>query len=488
MSKQKSIKLNFVMNIILTMSNFIFPFITFPYICRILEPTGYGKVSSAVAFINIFNMFAQLGIPTYGVRACAKVRDNKEELNRVAHELLIINLVMNVFVYIALIGTILLLPELREEKTLYFIVSATILLTSIGMEWIYKALEQYTYITIRSLIFKVIGIVFMFLFVHEQSDYVIYGGITIFAASASNIFNLINIRKYIVLKPVGGYHFKKHFQAVAVFFAMACATTIYTNLDSVMLKFMTSDTDVGYYNAAVKLKGILVSIVTSLGTVLLPRATYYIENGLLDEFKKISTKALNFVFLFATPLMVFFIIFAKEGILFFSGEEYLESVAGMQIIMPTLLLIGITNILGIQILIPLGKEKVVLWSEIAGAIVDIIANAILIPNFASAGAAMGTLLAEFVVLVVQYVALKDRMKDAFSQIRYLRICLGIILAVLSVSWLGIVDLGAFFTLAIAGILFFGVYGVYMLVLKEPLIFEIWETCWRKIQKKISQKK
>uniref|UniRef100_UPI004056FDF5 flippase n=1 Tax=Agathobacter sp. TaxID=2021311 RepID=UPI004056FDF5 len=482
MAKTKSIKLNFIMNIILTMSNFIFPFITFPYICRVLEPIGYGKVSSAVAFINIFNMFAQLGIPTYGVRACAKVRDDKEKLTRVAHELLIINLIMNVFVYIALFGAIMFLPEIREEKTLYFIVSSTILLTSIGMEWIYKALEQYTYITVRSLVFKVVALVFMFLFVREQSDYIIYGGITIFAASASNIFNLINVRKYIDLKPVGGYEFGKHIKAVAIFFAMACATTIYTNLDSVMLKFMTSDTEVGYYNAAVKLKGILVSIVTSLGTVLLPRATYYVENGLVDEFKRISTKALNFVFLFSTPIMVFFIIFAREGILFFSGEDYLTSVPAMQIIMPTLLLIGITNILGIQILIPLGKEKVVLWSEIAGAIVDIIANAILIPHFASAGAAMGTLLAEFVVFVVQFAVLKEQMKDAFGKIHYLHILSGVLIGLALVCWLKMVSLSTFITLVMGAALFFGGYGVYMLAVKETLIIEVWNVCLGKIKK------
>lgn len=487
MSKQKSIKLNFIMNIMLSMSNFIFPFITFPYISRVLQPEAYGAVSSAVSFINIFNMFAQLGIPTYGVRACAKVRDNKQELTRTAHELLIINLVMNVFVYIALFLSILLVPELREEKTLYFIVSITILLTSIGMEWLYKALEEYTYITMRSLVFKLIAFICMFLFVQEKSDYVIYGGLTIFAASASNIFNVINIRKYIDLKPVGGYHFKRHLKAVAIFFAMSCATTIYTNLDSVMLKFMVSNTEAGYYTAAVKLKTILVSIVTSLGTVLLPRVTYYVEKGLLDEFKRVTAKALNFVSLFAVPLMIFFMIFAKEGILFFSGEEYLPSVPAMQVIMPTLLLIGITNILGIQVLIPLGKETVVLKSEVVGAIVDVIANAILIPIIGCTGAATGTLLAEFVVLIIQYYALKDHMKGVFKQIKYANIIVGIFLALLAVGWLRFVKLGTFLTLMFGAVLFFGTYALFLLWRKEPLVLEVWNIFKDKVGKFLPRK-
>ena len=381
MRKQGSLKLNFIMNAILTMSSFVFPLITFPYISRILLPVGTGKVSFATSLISYFSMFAQLGIPTYGIRACAKVRDDRLELTRTAHELLAINLVMDVISYAVLFLALLFLPRLQEDRTLYVVVSATILLSSIGMEWLYKALEQYTYITVRSIIFKFVALIAMFLLVHNQNDYVIYGGISIFASSASNVFNFINVHKYIDMKPVGGYHFKRHFKAIGVFFAMSCATTIYTHLDTVMLGFIATDEDVGYYNAAVKIKTILVSIVTSLGTVLLPRSSYYVEHGLMDEFIRIAKKALNFVFILASPLMVYFIIYAKQGIYFLSGSAYAGSIMPMKIIMPTLLLIGITNVLGIQILIPLGREKIVLYSEIAGAVVDLILNAILIPKY-----------------------------------------------------------------------------------------------------------
>lgn len=191
--KQKSLKLNIIMNMLLTMSSFIFPLITFPYVSRILLPEGTGKVSFATSLISYFSMFAQLGIPTYGIRACAKVRDNREELTRTAQELLIINLIMSVVLYIVFFGAILLVPRLHNERNLYVIVSCTIILTSIGMEWLYKALEQYTYITLRSVLFKFIALIMMFLLIHKKSDYLLYGGISIFAASASNIFNFINV-------------------------------------------------------------------------------------------------------------------------------------------------------------------------------------------------------------------------------------------------------------------------------------------------------
>ena len=377
--KNKSLKLNFLMNVMLTMSSFIFPLITFPYVSRILLPIGTGKVSFATSIVTYFSMFAQLGIPTYGIRVCATVRDDRKKLSKVAQELLIINLVMCILSYAVLFIAIFTVPRLKEEKNLYIILSFTIILTSIGMEWLYKALEQYTYITMRSVFFKFVALVAMFLLVHKQEDYILYGGITIMAASASNVLNLVNVHKYIDLKPIGNYDFKRHIKPIVIFFAMSCATTIYTNLDTVMLGFMATDADVGYYNAAVKIKSILVSVVTSLGAVLLPRASYYIQQGELKQFRRITSKALTFVFLIATPLMVYFIYFAKEGIYFLSGSAYESAVVPMQLIMPTLLLIGITNILGIQMLIPMGKEKVVLYSEIWGAVVDVIINAILIP-------------------------------------------------------------------------------------------------------------
>lgn len=460
------------MNAILTMSSFLFPLITFPYVSRVLLPAGTGKVSFATSLISYFSMFAQLGIPTYGIRICARVRDNREELTRTAHELLLINLITNIVSYAALIIALLKVPQLQEDRLLYVIVSFNIILTSVGMEWLYKALEQYTYITVRSIIFKFVALIFMFLLVHEQDDYVIYGGISIFAASASNLFNLINVHKYIDLKPVGNYNVKRHIKAVFVFFAMACATTVYTNLDTVMLGFMTTDQEVGYYNAAVRIKSILVSIVTSLGTVLLPRASYYVQLKQMGKIREISKKALNFVFLVAVPLMVYFIVFAEEGIYFLSGENYASSIVPMQIIMPTLLFIGITNILGMQILVPLGYENIVLYSEVAGAITDLALNWILIPHYGAAGAAAGTLAAELVVLLIQAGCLGKRIWYAFRSVHYLRILAGTGLGVLGSVWVKNLSLTYFLMMVLSAALFFGIYFIFMIVMKEKLILEL----------------
>lgn len=470
--KQKSLKLNVIMNTILTMSSFIFPLITFPYVSRILLPAGTGKVSFATSVISYFAMFAQLGIPTYGVRACAKVRDNKEKLTRTVHEILFINIIMSILAYIVFFIAFFTIPRISQDRTLFIIVSLTIFFNVIGMEWLYKALEEYTYITIRSIIFKFIALIAMFALVHQQSDYVIYGGISIFAISASNILNFLHIHRFVYLKPVGNYNIKQHLKAVTVFFAMSCATTIYTHLDTIMLGFMTTDKDVGYYNAAVRIKSILVSIVTSLGVVLLPRSSYYVEHGFIDDFYRITKKAISFVFLIAAPMVVYFILFANEGIYFLAGSAYDGAICPMQIIMPALLCIGLTNIMGIQIFVPLGKEMIVLCSEIAGAIINLIFNLWLIPRMASTGAAIGTLVAEIVVWAIQYSALRKVMPKAYCQVHYIPLVIALVIG--SAASIGIkgLNIGVFLTLLFSAILFFGIYGLVLTIAKEPLTLEI----------------
>lgn len=469
--KTKSLKLNFIMNAILTMSSFLFPLITFPYVSRILLPIGTGKVSFANSVVTYFVMISQLGIPTYGIRACAIVRNDEEKLKKTVYELFLINVVMSILAYIVFFVALIYVPRLRADRTLLLITGTLIFFNTIGVEWLYKALEQYTYITVRSIIFKFIALIAMFALVHDVDDYVIYGGISIFAASASNAFNFIRLRKIIGKKKVSQLNFKQHFKPVFTFFIISCATTIYTNLDNVMLGFMKDDVEVGYYNAATKIKNILVSIVTSLGTVLMPRASYYLQNGMEDEFYKLSKKAVKFVFLAATSMMIYFMLFAREGVLFLSGEAFEGAILPMMIVMPTLFFIGLTNIMGIQMLVPMGREDAVMISTFAGAIVDLILNAIFIPMLGSTGAAIGTLVAEFVVLIVQMIYLKKDVRYLYSKQDYSKILAALLIAVVSAGIVKVFVPGVFIKLVISAIFFFGLYGIALYVMKEEIVTE-----------------
>ena len=469
MRKERSVTFNFIMNFILTASSFIFPLITFPYVSRVLLPVGNGKVAFATAVITYFSMVSMLGIPTYGIRACAQVRDDKEKLSRTVQEILMINGFMTVLVYIAFGVSLQFVPKFAQEKALLWVMSATILFNVIGVSWLYSALEQYAYITAVSLVFKVIGVILMFLFVHDKQDYVIYGGITVISNVGSSVLNFLRLGRYITLKPVGNYDLKKHWKPIAVFCAMTVATSIYTNLDIVMLRFIT-----GYYNAAVKIKLIVSSLVTSLGAVLLPRLSYYIEKGMKEEFQRMASKALSFVTMMALPVTLYFMMFARESIRFLSGSAYELAVPSMCIIMPTVVFIGLSNILGMQILIPTDQERKVLYSVIAGGVVDLILNLLLIPKMGASGAAFGTLAAELAVVLVQAVMLRGFLKNIRQEYHVLPYFLALLPAVIAAELLRkivLLSVGDFLTLVVTATVFFGIYGGVLLLLREQITVE-----------------
>lgn len=483
MAKEISIKRNFIMNAILNASAFIFPLITFPYVSRVLGAVGTGKVAFTTSVTNYFWIVAMLGIPTYGVRACAKVRDDKEKLSKTVQEIFIINMVMTILTYILIIVSMFTVGKFGEEKLLLLISSSLIFFNFIGIEWLYKSLEQYSYITMRSLLFKAIAFVLVFIFIHNQDDYIFYGVTTVFAAAGSGIMNFIHARKHISFKRFRNYEFRKHLKAILVFFGMTVATTIYTNLDTLMLGFMQGDEQVGYYNAAVKVKTIMVSLVTSIGTVLLPRVSYYVEKKMNKEFKDITAKALNLVLLMAIPLVIYFIFYAKKAIIFLAGIEFMPAIVPMQIIMPTVLLIGITNIMGIQILVPQGREKMVLVSEIVGVIVDLILNVVLIPRYGCAGAAMGTLAAELSVLVVQAIALRDFMRNIVKKINIWKILLACVIASVITYFVAQIPIKTnVILLIVTACVFFFIYAGVLLILKETLMVETMGQLKRKFAK------
>lgn len=461
------------MNAILTVAGIIFPLITFPYISRVLLVEGRGKVAFATSVVTHFTMFASLGIPTYGVRACAIVRDNKEKLSKTVQELLIISGGTTLLTYIVFGISLFVIPEFAQERTLLLIVGLGIGLNTIGVQWLYNALEQYSYITTCSILFKVIGMILMFLLVKESSDYQIYGGVYVIASFGSYVLNFICLRKFVTFQKTGTYQFKQHLKHIMVFFAMSAGASIYLNLDVVMLRFLQSNEAVGYYNAGIKVKTVLVTCVTSLGTVLLPRLSYYIETADKKAFQLMVGKAFRFVFVAASAVTVYFSIFARESILLLSGEAFLPAVGPMMILMPTVLLIGLSNVTGIQILTPNGREREVMYSIWGGAILDFVLNLIVIPKFSANGAALSTLLAEGMVLLLQCWFLRDVLWSYIRQVQCWKIVIA--LAVASVMTIPVkiwIDSGVFVTLLVSAIVFFGGYAVVLLLLKEPFVSEI----------------
>ena len=405
--KIRSVQHNFIMKSMMTAANVIVPLIIYPYICRVLNPAGVGAVSFAQSIIYYFQIFALLGVPTYGIRACARVRDDKEELSRTVHEILFINLITGIISYAALFICMAAVPQIRNEKALFLVASLSIICSIISCEWLYSGLEQYDFMAIASLSFKILMVIATFLFIKNENDYVIYAGVYVLGTTGWGIVTFLNLKKVIYVKNLGNYDIKRHLKPVGIFFAMAIATTIYTQMDSVMIGFIKGTLENGYYDAAVKTKMVIVGCITSLGAVLLPRSAYYLENGKRDEFFKISSKALKLMTATSLLVCIICIAVAEPIILLLSGKQFVNSIIPMKIIMPSIIFIGITNITGIQMMIPLGREKQVLYSEIVGAVINLIVNSLLIPKLGASGAAIGTVTAEFAVFIVQIISIRD---------------------------------------------------------------------------------
>lgn len=477
----RSVKYNFIMNSILTVSTVLFPLITFPFATRVLGVDYYGNVSFGQSVISYFTLFSSLGIPTYGIRACAKVRDSKEKLSQTVKELLFLNILSTIFTYIVFIWSLFCIDKFNGNMTLLLISSLSIILNTIGVQWLFSALEQYTYITVRNIAFKIIMIFMMFVFVRGPQDYLLYALITVFGGSASNILNYFYMWKFVDFKQTSKCNFKPHLKPIFIFFASSAAINIYTSLDSVMLGFLTTDREVGLYTASIRLKGALVGLVNSLGTVLLPRMSYYVEKGMKKEYTKLLTKSFNFILVISLPIVVFFIMYAQKCLIFISGNEFSAATQSMQIIIPTLLLIGLSTTISNQILIPHSKEHLVCLAVWISAFIDFILNLFLIPKFGAAGASLATLIAELFSLLIQFIFTKQTVSSAIKSINYIKIGFPLIItSFVCVCFQKIAISNLFLYLAVNTCIFFSLYILLLLIVKEPFTLEITKPYFKKI--------
>lgn len=400
MTPKKSLLKSAIFNFVRTFSGLAFPVITFTYSARVLGVDGVGQVSFAKSVITYFTMFALLGMSDYGIREVAKLQEKRDKLSKFVHEMLLINGVTTALAYILLFLALLFVPKLQGYSALLLINSLAIVLQGMGMEWLYQGLEEYQYITVRSILFQVGALVAMFIFVRDAGDVVPYAAVTLTATSGSYVLNFVNVKRYIYLRWYGNYEIKKHLQPLLWLFAMAVSIELYTVLDSTMLGFLQGDTAVGRYTAAVKVNKLVIRLITSMGAVLIPRLAFYISQDEREKVKELVDKAYNYVFMFSVPAAIGLFALSDEIILLFSGSDFSSASFTMRLLTPIVLIIPLSVVTNIQAFIPMGKEKLILRSTLSGAATNFICNLLLIPCFAENGAAIATVAAEMVVTIV----------------------------------------------------------------------------------------
>lgn len=398
-----SIKNNVALNYINTLASIVFPLITFPYAARVLLPEGIGLVNFQNSIIGYITLLSSLGIPMYAVREVARVRDNKEERNRVSVEITLLSLLLAAGGYVIVFAVGQLVPQINAHLTLFYVLSLSILFTALGVNWFYTAVEDFKFITIRGLIIRCLFVIALFVFVKTKEDLLIYAIVTVGSTVGNNIINFVHLRKYINLFRVDCKHLNilRHLKPALRIFVLNLSISIYVQLNPVMLGFLSDNVEVGYFTAGSKISHIILTVVTSMATVLLPRVSNMVQHRQREQFNMLITKVYHYYMALAIPFTAGLIVLAVPLTLVLCGKDFYAASYVVAITAPIVILISITNIIGIQVLYPYGKEDYVTYSTIGGAVMNLIMDIPLILLWGAIGASISTILAELTVLIIQ---------------------------------------------------------------------------------------
>lgn len=469
---QKSLRKNTVYNILKTFSSIAFPLITFPYITRVLQPENVGRYNFSNSIVSYFSLIATLGVTTYAIRECSKVKESSKELGRISGEILSINLMTTIIAY-ALLGVLLLVcPKLIEYRLLIIIQSTAILFTTLGADWLNMASEDFKYITIRTVGFQMLSLLLMFVFVRKPSDYIIYAIITVISSNGANLVNIVYRRKFCQTKLTLHMNLRKHLPPIMGLFAMLVAQQIFVMSDTTIIGLVCGDYSVGLYSSAVKIYSVVNQVVASITWVVMPQlsSAYACDN--IDEIKKILIYVIQFTALIGLPCVIGIFMLSSEIIVVSAGNAYINAGVTLKILAITLLTAYINNfLLNINILAA-GKDKVGAFSCMAAAMVNIILNIIFIPKYGIEAAAITTIISQIIVAIIciQYI---DNRIHIFQILQYtwkpMLGCMGIIFVILISKNL---FNNPIFVLAVSGICGMLVYFIILIALKHDFVLSL----------------
>ena len=419
MAKRKSMGVNAVLNGIKTIFSVIFPLITIPYVTDVLTKSNFGKYNFSFSVMQYVAMFAALGINTYAIRECAKVRNDRAKLDQTASEIFTINVIATIASY-AVLALVLLIPFFRPYRAAILILCINVVFTTLGCEWIYSAYEKYMYITVRSLITHVLSLVLLFVLVRKEDDVLPYCAVTVMATSSGNLLYLIGRRKYanITFRVTEGI--KRHIKPIMTMFANTVTTSIYVSSDVLILRFLTSDETVASYSASAKIYTIVKNVLAAVITVSVPRLSSYWAKKDSEKFNSTCHRVFMALMVLGAPAMIGLAALSKNVILLVTKPEYVDATFSLQILSVGLLFSVFAWFYKSCILIPTGNEDKILRATVVASILNIGLNFALIPFLKQDAAALTTLIAEAICLGFafhygkKYYKLNIKLKDWLS--------------------------------------------------------------------------
>lgn len=470
----QSVKVNYILNLINTGTQMLFPLITFPYVCRVIEADGIGQINFFQSIISYISLFTCLGIPMYAIREIARDRSDVVQMNRTAMEILLLHSMLTLVGYAIVAILCLTVPQIQVNIPLFLILSLTIFFTAIGCEWFYQGIEDFKYITIRGLIIKTVSVVLLFIFVKSKTDLLYYGCYTVFGVLGGNIFNFFRLRKYIHRENIifSELHIKRHIKPVLKVFSFSVVTSIYLQLNTVLLGFLKNALAVGYFAAATKVMQMLLTMSACLGSVMMPRASHLIAENREDEFNRLIQKSYDFTLAIALPMTIGLIFCAPSLITALCGLKFEHSILPSQIIAPIILMVAISNVFGIQVLFPKGKINVVTLCCGIGAVADLILNLCLIPFFSYIGTSIAYLGAEVATTVSMYFIGRKYIPIIYFKKSHLTYALGCIVMALALYGISLLQLPTLTILLLQGCCGVLAYFIILCICKDEMLVQI----------------
>lgn len=469
---KKSLSKNAILSSVRVLANIIFPFITYPYITRVLSADGIGKVDFSNSVVNYFILIGALGIGTFATRAGAKIRDDKYALEKFASQIFTINCISCGFSFIMLFLLLILPTQLANYRILISLQGVGLIFAPMGVEWIYNIEEDFAYITARSILIQLISMILLFIFVHSYQDLYIYVAIRVFSSSFANIFNLVHSRKYVKICFTKDTNWRQYRKSIIVFFGNTITQTIYLNSDVTLLGLLTNDYYVGIYGVATKIYNIVKQVFNAAISVTIPRLSNYVDSN-QSEFIHLLHRIIHFSMVLLTPAMLGLILFRKEIINLISGDGFLEATTTLIILAFALVFAIYANILNNAILVPMGKENKVLQGASISASLNCILNFIFIPLFKQNGAAFTTLIAELSMVLNAVVYMKIDIRRLIHIRDLLNTVMGCIMMTIMYTFSSYIGISHHKYLFIASIGICGItYLLCMIILKDYEICNI----------------
>lgn len=480
--KQRSMGLNALLSSIRTLSTIIFPLITYPYITGRLSVSNIGRVNFSQSIISYFTLIAAFGISNFAIRTGARIRDDRVAFEIFARRVFTIN-VLTTVVSVVLLFLLMILPtKLVEYRGFIAILSITVALVPVSVDWVYTIYEDFGYITARSILISLLSLILMFIFVKSNDDVYLYVGLTTASTSLGNLFNFFHAKKYVKLGLTKDTHWKEYSKSLWIFFINSVTTTIYLNSDTTLLGFLSTNRQVGLYSVATKIYNIAKQLLNAVVATTIPRLAY-IQKKSEKDFVELLEKIVSIATFFIVPLMAGLIMVGKNIVLILANYRYIEAAESLSILSLALIFAVFSNIVANGLLIVLNKEKYVVTGTMVSAIVNLGLNFIFIPLWGQNGAAATTLIAEFSMLCISLWFARDYIKYIVNYRELMNAIIGsVIMYVDNIFLSEFYSKNNYLNLLEVVIISIIIYFVSMLAMKDKVLISLLNVVKERIKK------